>query len=95
VVELAGLTAAMLAAVSQQPGVLSVRRDGDRVVIRAEPAAADLVLRQALTGQDKVHVIRVGADQGDGGEEPRGEVPGRAGRQVDQGEPEPGGVAKS
>ena len=93
VIELTGRAAAMLAAASRQPGVLSVRREGGRVVIRAERAAADRVLRRVLTAADDVHVIRVDAEPGDGRAGTGGEVPGRAGSPADQGEWRRGGVA--
>ena len=92
VIELTGLAAAAAADASQQPGVLSVRRDGERVVIRAEGAAADGVLRRMLTTADGAHVVRVNAETADQPEGRRGEVPGRAGGPDGQGEPERRGV---
>lgn len=75
VIEVSGWPAAGFAAGQPlPPGVLTIRRDGGLAVIRAEPAAADSVLRQLLAAGDDVHVIRVGT-QADPGEPPSGGVP--------------------
>jgi ABC-2 type transport system ATP-binding protein len=42
-----------------RPGVLSVRRDGERLAVRAEPGASDSLLRALLAEADRVHVRSV------------------------------------
>lgn len=41
------------------PGVLSARREGGRLLVRADPAASDSVLRALLADGDQVHVVAV------------------------------------
>jgi len=48
------------AAVGELPGVLSAVRDGDRVLVRAEPGSSDAVLRALLAAGEDVHVDYVG-----------------------------------
>ncbi len=76
-IELTGLAATMVVTVSRQHGVLSARRDGGRVVLRVDSAAADRVLRQVLSDAGDVHVVRVGPEPGDQGEAGRGGVANR------------------
>jgi len=44
------------------PGVRSVRRDGERVIVAADPGSSDAVLRQLLAAGDGVHVQRLGPE---------------------------------
>jgi ABC-type Mn2+/Zn2+ transport system ATPase subunit len=52
------------AEVAAQPGVLSLRRQGDRLVVLAQPDASDAVLRRLLASGQDVHVLRVGRSPG-------------------------------
>jgi len=54
----AGLTARFAAL----PGVRSVRREGDRVILAAESSSSDAVLRRLLAAGDGVHVQRLGPE---------------------------------
>ena len=87
-----------------RPGVLSVRRDGERLAVRAEPGASDSLLRALLAEADRVHVRSVrpepapvresvagpgsGSESVAGPEPGTGSVSGSASQSV--GGPEPG-----
>jgi ABC-type multidrug transport system ATPase subunit len=60
-IEVSGVPDAELAA---QPGVLSVRREDDRLVVLAQPDVSDAVLRRLLASGQDVHVLRVGRSPG-------------------------------
>jgi ABC-2 type transport system ATP-binding protein len=68
-----GVLADLTAAVGAQPGVLSVRRHGARVFIRAEADSSDAVLRRLLAAEEEAHVLRVGAEPDPGGPPMAGE----------------------
>jgi hypothetical protein len=58
VIELAGAGPDLAAALGRMPGVHSVRAQADRLVVRADAAASDSVLRAALAGGGP-HVLTV------------------------------------
>ena len=74
------------------PGVLSVRRSGQRVVVRAEPASSDAVLRRLLAAGDHVHVLRVDRARGYG-DAPLGIGPPSGGAEPASGAAPAGGAA--
>ncbi len=60
-IEVSGVPDAELAV---QPGVLSVRREDDRLVVLAQPDDSDEVLRRLLASGEDVHVLKVGRSPG-------------------------------
>jgi ABC-2 type transport system ATP-binding protein len=59
VIELTGLSPALADALGRLAGVLSVRAEADRTVVRAGVTASDAVLRTALASGSSAHVIAV------------------------------------
>jgi hypothetical protein len=60
-IEVSGVPDAELAV---QPGVLSVRREDDRLVVLVQPDDSDEVLRRLLASGEDVHVLKVGRSPG-------------------------------
>jgi ABC-2 type transport system ATP-binding protein len=59
VIEFAGASPGLTAALREMPGVRSVTEEPERTVVRAVTTASDDVLRAALTRDDRVHVTSV------------------------------------